>query len=64
MSYHITYMWNLTDDTNELIYKTETYCQRKQIYGYQSGKRWGIDKLGVQDQQMKTTRHKEQCPTV
>ena len=22
--YHITYMWNLKYDTNELIYKTET----------------------------------------
>ena len=47
MSYDITYMWNLTYDTNELIYKTETDCQRKQIYGYQSRKRWGMDKLGV-----------------
>ena len=23
MSYDITYMWNLKNDTNELIYKTE-----------------------------------------
>ena len=25
--YGITYMWNLKIDTNELIYKTETYSQ-------------------------------------
>ena len=25
--YHITYMWNLKYDTNELIYKTETNSQ-------------------------------------
>jgi len=24
-SYDITYMWNLKNDANELIYKTETY---------------------------------------
>ena len=24
ISYNITYMWNLNNDTNELIYKTET----------------------------------------
>ena len=24
ISYDITYMWNLKNDTNELIYKTET----------------------------------------
>ena len=24
MSYNITYMWNLKNDTDELIYKTET----------------------------------------
>ena len=42
MSYDITYMWNLKkNDTNELIYKTETDSQlRKQTYGYQRGK-WG-----------------------
>ena len=39
MSYDITYMWNLTYDTNELIYKTETESQTKQIYSYQRGKR-------------------------
>ena len=25
--YHITYMWNLKNDTNEFIYKTETDSQ-------------------------------------
>ena len=35
ISYDITYMWNLKNDTNELIYKTEIDSQRKQIYGYQ-----------------------------
>ena len=27
ISYGITYMWNLKNDTNELIYKTETDSQ-------------------------------------
>ena len=27
ISYDITYMWNLKNDTNELIYKTETDWQ-------------------------------------
>ena len=27
ISYDITYMWNLENDTNELIYKTETDSQ-------------------------------------
>ena len=39
---HITYMWNLKNDTNELIYKTETDSQhRKQTYGYHRGKTGG-----------------------
>ena len=25
--HHITYMWNLKNRTNELIYKTETYSE-------------------------------------
>ena len=41
-------MWNLKNNTNELIYKTETDSQRKQTYGYQRGK-GGRDKLGVWD---------------
>ena len=32
-------MLNLKKDTNKLIYKTQTYQQRKQTYGYQRGKR-------------------------
>ena len=27
ISYDTTYMWNLKNDTNELLYKTETYPQ-------------------------------------
>ena len=39
ISYDITYMWNLKNDTNELIYKAEqTHRLRKQTYGYQRGK--------------------------
>ena len=35
----ITYLWNLKNNTNELIYKNETiHRHRKQIYGYQRGK--------------------------
>ena len=39
--YHmiITYMWNLSD-TNELIYKAETYRHRKQTYVYQRENGW------------------------
>ena len=41
--YDTTYMWNLKYDTNELIYQTtkqkQTHRHRKQIYGYQRGKR-------------------------
>ena len=46
MSYDITYMWNLKNDANELIYKTETdsWTQKKQSNGYQMGKdRGGIN---------------------
>ena len=40
-------MWNLKNDTNELIiYKTETDSKTKQTYGYQRGK-GRRDKLGV-----------------
>ena len=39
MSYDIAYMWNLKkNDTNELIYKTETDSQTyRMIYDYQRG---------------------------
>ena len=37
ISHDITYMWNLkkNNDTNELIYKTETDSQTLKTYGYQ-----------------------------
>ena len=39
--YYITYMWNLKNNTNNLIYKTEqTHRHRKHTYGYQRGN-WG-----------------------
>ena len=41
-------MQNLKNNTDELIYKTETHRHRKQTYGYQRGK-GGRDKLGLQD---------------
>ena len=50
-------MWNLKYDTNELIYKTQTYRHRKQTYGYQRGK-GGRVKLGVWDQQIQATVYK------
>ena len=28
-------MWNIKNDTNEFIYKTETYKLREQTYNYQ-----------------------------
>ena len=34
--YCVTYMWNLKNETNELIYKTNRL--RKQTDGYQRGK--------------------------
>ena len=38
----ITYVWNQKDDTNELIYETETaHRHREQTYGYQMGKAGG-----------------------
>ena len=29
ITYHITYVWNLKYDTNELIYRTETYRHKE-----------------------------------
>ena len=40
------------------IKQKHTHRQRKQIYGYQSGKGGGRDKVGVRDEQIKTTIHK------
>ena len=38
-------MQNLKNNTDELIYKTETHRHRKQTYGYQRRKMAGMDKL-------------------
>ena len=48
VSHDIIHMWNLIfkNDTNELIYKTETHRFQKQTYGYQRGNAVGRDKLG------------------
>ena len=49
--YHdITYMYNLKDDTNELIYETETDSRTsKTNLWLPKGKGGGQDKLGVWD---------------
>ena len=44
-------MWNLTNNTNELIYKTETDSQTQKTYGYQREKGWR-ERSGVWDQQI------------
>ena len=50
ISYDITYMWNLKNDTNELIYKTETDSQtQKTNLWLPKGKSGGRDKLGGWD---------------
>ena len=46
ISYDITYMWNLKNSTNKLIYKTETNSQIKQTYYYQRGRAW-LDELSI-----------------
>ena len=49
ISYDVTYMWNLKNNTNERIYKIEVdFRHREQTCGYQRGKE-GRDKLGVWD---------------
>ena len=60
ISYDITYMWNLKkNNTNELIYKTETDSQTsKQTYGYQRENVGGRDKLAVLDSHIHTTIYK------
>ena len=51
--YYITYMWNQKNDTNELIYETETdsqtskTCGSTAAYCYQREKMWGMDKLEI-----------------
>ena len=42
--YSIAYMWNLKNDINEFIYKTETDFQTLETtYGYQRGQVWGVE---------------------
>lgn len=41
----IPLMWKSKVDTNEFM--KEKHRHRKQTYGYQRGRRWGRDKLGV-----------------
>ena len=36
--YDVTYMWNLKNDTNELIKQKQTHRHKKKSYGYQRGK--------------------------
>ena len=61
-------MWNLKNDTNELIYKTEADLQtQKTNLSLPKGKGGGRDKLGVLYQQMQTTTYrmdKQQGPTI
>ena len=45
ISYDITYMWNLKNDTNELIYKTETDAQTQKT-NLRLPKKQERDKLG------------------
>ena len=46
ISYGITYMCKLKNDTNELTKQKQTHRLRKQTCGYQRGKVRGRDKLG------------------
>ena len=49
--YDITYVWNLKNNTNEYIYKTETDSQTYKTNMVIKGERWaGRDKLGTWDQ--------------
>ena len=58
----ILYAESKKNDSNEIIYKTETDSQRKQTYGDQreKGER---DKLGVWDSHIHTAIYKQQGPT-
>ena len=44
--YDMTYMWNLENNTNESIYKTEMDLQ---IYGYQGERKGRRNRLGAWD---------------
>ena len=61
-------MWNVKNDTDELIYKTERDSQtQKTNLWLPKGKGKGRDKLGVWDQQIQATIYKidkQQGPSV
>ena len=44
----MTYMWNLKNGTNELIYQTNRFRHRKQTM-VTKGEGWGRDNLGAWD---------------
>ena len=51
IAYDITYMWNLKQDTNEPIYKTDSWTQRTDLWlpvGRVLGEGWS-GKLGLGD---------------
>ena len=68
MPYDITYMWHLnTDDTDELIYKTEAVSQTQKRNLCLPKEKEGRGKSGIQDWQIQTTKYKvdkQQGPTV
>ena len=48
--YDITYMWNLKNNTNEFIYKTETLIDiENKLLVTKRERQSGRDKLGVRD---------------
>ena len=47
--YYIAYMWNLENDANELIYKTETDSQTQKTSLWLPKGKQGKDKLRVLD---------------
>ena len=55
ISHDITYMWNLKNDTNEWIYKTDSQIHKLMI---PKGKGEGKDKLGIWDKHIQTTKCK------
>ena len=64
---YTTYMQNLKNKTNELIYKAETDSQTQKPNLWLRNGKGERDKLGIQDQQIHPTTYKtdeEQRPTV
>ena len=51
MSHDISYMWNLKKIIQIKLFtmQKQTHRHRKQTYGFQRGKGWGRDKLGISD---------------